>query len=182
MISDAVLRIKIYERAAQGLPEDIGELILQVHQLNDLQYPFAEMQYHGLRGYSRDELLRKIKKCREEIVEEETLYEDLLTEFGMEPFSPLRPRNKFAKATKPGVLRSPWKRIIFLALKQLGRRAHYMVVAHWIADNHPYALLPSYCKEFKDLGRDIGWLAANYKRVAKGVMRDVSRVDMANNK
>ena len=75
MISDAVLRIKIYERAAQGLPEDIGELILQVHQLNDLQYPFAEMQYHGLRGYSRDELLRKIKKCREEIVEEETLYE-----------------------------------------------------------------------------------------------------------
>ena len=63
MISDAVLRIKIYERAAQGLPEDIGELILQVHQLNDLQYPFAEMQYHGLRGYSRDELLFAWHPC-----------------------------------------------------------------------------------------------------------------------
>jgi hypothetical protein len=184
MISDAVLRIKIYERTAKGLPEDIEELSRQVRWLNNFQYPFAETKFYGLRGYGRDELLRKIEKCREEILKEQVLYEDLLTEFGMKPFSPLRPRNKFAKATKRGVFKSRWKQMIFLALNQLGLRAHYLLVAHWIADNFPNAQLPSYCKKFKDLSRDIGWLAANYKEVAKGVMRDVSRVRiaMANNK
>jgi hypothetical protein len=176
LISEAVLRTKIYERAAKGLPEDVEELGLQIYWLSNCQYPFVEMQRHSLRGCSRDELSRKIKKCREEISKEEDLYENLLTEFGMKPFDPLRPRYRFAETTKPRKLISPWKQLIFLALKQLGIDSHYMSVAHWIADYHPFAVLPSYCGEFKNISRDIGWLAANYKTVAKGLMRDVSRV------
>ena len=176
LISEAVLRIKIYDRAAKGLPEDVEELGRQIYWLSNCQNPFVEMQFHSLRGCSRDELLRKITKCREEVLKDENLYEDLLTEFGMKPFDTLRPRYRFAETTKPRKLLSPWKQLIFLALKQLGIDSHYMSVAHWIADIHPHAVLPTYCNEFKDVSRDIGWLAANYKTVAKGVMRDVSRV------
>jgi hypothetical protein len=176
MITAAILRIKLYGRMTNTLPEDMEELSHQLLHLDSAHcFPF-ELQNYSLRRYSSDELSRRVIRWREEIAKEQSQYEALLILFGIEQFDCLLPGDTPTNEAAPIVFRSPWRQLIFLALQQAGFRADYRVIANWIADNHPFARLPRYCDKFNKDRRDIGSLVADCKEVAKCFMRDISSV------
>lgn len=176
MISRAILRLKLYGRMTNTMPEDMEELSLQLLHLDNAHCSPFETHIYSLRRYSSEELSRRVIKWREEIAKEQPQYDALLILFGIGQFGFLPPGDISTNGAAPYVFRSPWRQLIFLALQQVGFRTGYRIIANWIADNHPYAPLPLYCDEFKKESRDIGWLVVNKTKVAENFMRDVSSV------
>jgi hypothetical protein len=121
-------------------------------------------------------LLEQLKHCKNELVHDDNLYDDLLIVFGIELFDSLRRFKVVVKPRKRPRFTSAWRQHICLALEALGSDATYMAVATWIAEHHPYSPLPRYCKAFANVSRDLGYLTANYNLVKDGVDRDVSYV------
>src|ERR1035441_10661285 len=121
-------------------------------------------------------LYRRVAQWRAEILKEQPEYDALLILFGVEKFGSPLPGDISTDEATPYVFRSPWLQVVLLSLQHVGFRAGYKTIANWIADNHPYEPLPSYCNNFKNDPRDIGWLVANRTKVAQAFMRDISRV------
>jgi hypothetical protein len=175
MIARAILRLKIYARMPSTMPEDMEELSLQLLHLDGTHPSPFEMHSYSLRRYSSEELSRRVTQWREEILKEQPQYDALLILFGFGQFDSPLPGDTTDEAA-PYIFRSPWLQVVCLALQQVGFWANYEPLANWIADNHPYEPLPSYCNKFKNESRDIGWLVANRTKVAQAFMRDISRV------
>jgi hypothetical protein len=176
MITRAILRLKIYARMPSTRPEDMEELSLQLLHLDNAHPSPFEMHSYSLRRYSSEELSRRVTQWRDEILKEQSQYDALLILFGVEQFGSPLPGDISEDETAPYVFRSPWLQLVCLTLQQVGFWANYKTLANWIADNHPYEPLPSYCNKFKSEGRDIGWLVANHAKVAQAFMRNVSLV------
>jgi hypothetical protein len=176
MITRATLRLKIYARMPSTMPEDMEELSLQLLHLDSAHPSPFEMHSYSLRRYSSEELLRRVAQWRAEILKEQPEYDALLILFGVEKFGSPLPGDISTDEATPYVFRSPWLQVVLLSLQHVGFRAGYKTIANWIADNHPYEPLPSYCNNFKNDPRDIGWLVANRTKVAQAFMRDISRV------
>ena len=176
MISRAILRLKLYGRMTNTMPEEMEELSFQLLHLDNAHCSPFETHIYSLRRYSSEELSRRVIKWREEIAKEQPRNDALLILFGIEQFGFLLPGDISTYGAAPYVFRSPWRQLIFLAFQQVGFRAGYKAIANWIADNHPYAPLPPYCDEFKKESTDIGWLVANSTKVAESFMRDISSV------
>jgi hypothetical protein len=176
MTSRAILRLKLYGRMTNTMPEDMEELSVQLLHLDNAHcFPFESHSY-SLRGHSSEELSRRVTKWREEIAKEQPRYDALLILFGIEQFGFLLPGEMSTNKAAPCLFRSPWKQLISLALQQLGSCADYKKIANWIADNHHRATLPSYCDEFERESVDIGWLVVHSRKVAGSFMRDITSV------
>jgi hypothetical protein len=176
MFARAILRLKIYARMPMTLPEDMEELSLQLLHLDSAHSSPFEMHSYSLRRYSSVELSRRVTEWREEILKEQPQYDALLILFGFGKSGAPLPGDIPAEEAAPYVFRSPWLQVICLALQHVGFWAQYKPLANWIADNHPYEPLPSYCNKFKSESRDIGWLVANQPTVAQAFMRNISLV------
>jgi len=176
LFARAILRLKIYARMPRTLPEDMEELSLQLLHLDSANPSPFELHSYSLRRYSSEELSRRVTQWREEILKEQPRYDVLLGLFGFGQFGSPLPGDISTDEAAPFIFRSPWLQLVYLALQQVGVWARYKPLANWIADNHPYEPLPSYCSEFERESRDIGWLVANRAKVAQGFMRDISRV------
>jgi hypothetical protein len=169
MISGHVLRLKIAERMTKMSEKEKKEEILQ----NQKAVQKGEADYHWLIG-GREKSLSQIEECRQEIAQEQDLYQALLTAFQVQANSPLRPVTISARSDAPLRFTSKWKKIVKRAISSCGEKVHYGVIASWMSDNYPNVELPTYCAGYER--PDIGWLVINEKQVAKGFQSDVSRV------
>jgi hypothetical protein len=173
IISRAILRLKLYGRMTNTMPEDMEELTVQLLHLDNAHCRPFESHSYSLRGHSSEELSRRVTKWREETAEEQPRYNALLMLFGIERLGYPLPGETSTNKAAPCVFRSPWKQ---LALQHVGFRAGYKEIANWIADNHPYAKLPTYCDEFERESTDIGWLVVHSTKVAERFMKDITSV------
>jgi hypothetical protein len=78
MISSAILRIKLYGRMTNTMPEDMEELSFQLLHLNIAHCSPFETHIYSLRRYSSEELSRRVIKWRNEIAKEQPRYDAYL--------------------------------------------------------------------------------------------------------
>src|SRR5258705_12605106 len=86
MISRAILRLKLYGRMTNTMPEDMEELSLQLLHIDNAHCPPFDTQNYSLRRYTSEELSRRVIMWREEIAKKQPRYDALLILFGIEKF------------------------------------------------------------------------------------------------